>query len=240
MFKGHKISEPNFGDRVKTKNSKSTKKSLNHSIDKNIKKRVKKTSAQLDKKSYKGTPQKIIDFSAYLKNSKKNSRNNYQTINKNEISKSGSALGSKKKKKSPKNIKHKETMDRILTKYNFKTNTIMKNLKKDTKTPRIADRILNVKLGVHKSSNVNLSAKTKVAQNSSFYCRNMIKRENRRNASSSSSPEIRTTPSNININKKGSCHEFGYVNPKRKSLNNTKQIRNMYEKKYNFAIKPKN
>jgi hypothetical protein len=195
----------------------------------------------LDKKSYKGTPQKIIDFSAYLKNSKKNSRNNYQTINKNEISKSGSALGSKKKKKSLKKSKQKETMDRILTKYNFKTNNIVKNIKMDTKTPRIADRILNVKLGVHKTSNANLSTKPKQGVPiSSFYGRNMHKRENRRNKSSSSSPEIRTTPSNININKKGSCHEFGYVNPKRKSLNNTKQIRNMYEKKYSFAIKPKN
>jgi len=34
LFKGHKISEPNFGDRVKNKVTKSSKKELNHSCDK--------------------------------------------------------------------------------------------------------------------------------------------------------------------------------------------------------------
>lgn len=34
LFKGHKISEPNFGDRVKTSASKVSQKSLNRSCDK--------------------------------------------------------------------------------------------------------------------------------------------------------------------------------------------------------------
>jgi hypothetical protein len=62
-------------------------------------------------------------------------------------------------------------------------------------------------------------------------------RENRRNKSSSSSPEIRTTPSGFNINNKSSCQEFGYINPKRKSCKNTKHIKNSYESKYKLGLK---
>lgn len=55
LFKGHKISEPNFGDRVKCKIYKT--KNLNRSVDKNIKKKSKRVSG-IDAKSYKGTPKK--------------------------------------------------------------------------------------------------------------------------------------------------------------------------------------
>mmetsp|Transcript_14979 Transcript_14979/g.13148 ORF Transcript_14979/g.13148 Transcript_14979/m.13148 type:complete len:147 (+) Transcript_14979:128-568(+) len=41
-----------------------------------------------------------------------------------------------------------------------------------------------------------------------------------RKKSSSSSPDIRTTPNNTSMAKKLSKNDFGYVNPKRKSYNN--------------------
>ena len=41
LFKGHKISEPNFGDRINNKNLKGSKKILNHSNEKNIKRKQK-------------------------------------------------------------------------------------------------------------------------------------------------------------------------------------------------------
>ena len=41
LFNGHKISEPNFGDRINNKNLKGSKKILNHSNEKNIKRKQK-------------------------------------------------------------------------------------------------------------------------------------------------------------------------------------------------------
>lgn len=114
FFKGHKISDTNFGDPLTTKNIKSCKKSLNISMDKSGKKRHRKPVNYIDNKSYKGTPKKVIDFAAYLSGNKKtsststkktikkgdrvkrhkkglNSRNNH-IASKNEVSKSNTSL----------------------------------------------------------------------------------------------------------------------------------------------------
>jgi len=157
LFKGHKISEPNFGDRTKINSTKVTKKSLNRSSEKVVKKKGYKGSSQMNKKSYKGTPQKIIDFSSYLKKTKKNSRNKYSTIHKNEITKSGSGLGSKVKRKKPPCVsKQKESMNKFLDKYKFESNRVVKNLKNEA-----TEKVFNTKL----------SAKGKISHgvsNSSF------------------------------------------------------------------------
>lgn len=140
-------------------------------------------------------------------------------------------------------------MDRILNKYDFRTNHLIKQFKKpskyDTRTPRVNDRLLNVKISGHKKSNANISTKGKPTygtSNSSF-CLKKSKMKSRyhgdtsRKKSSSSSPEIRTTPNNMPMSKKLSKNDFGYVNPKRKSYNNSAQIKTLYEKKFNLPTK---
>ena len=116
LLKGHKISEPHFGDRVKTTVSKNTKKSLNGSLDKNITK-YKKHSNISDNKSFKGTPQRCIDFSAYLSNIKqsRNKISNMKVGQKslksnttfNSVEKSNKKWGSKTKLKMSGNKKSK-------------------------------------------------------------------------------------------------------------------------------------
>lgn len=248
LFKGHKISEPNFGDKVKSTISKSSKKSLNHSCEKNSKKKQKKLGVPVDNKSYKGTPKKWIDFTAYLNSSKKNSRNNFQYITKNDISKSNSAIHpmSTKHKKQAWLAKQKESMDKILNKYDFRTNNIIKQFKQhkvDAKTPRVSDRVLNVKSTSHKKSNANIHSHTNKLygiSNSSFSTdppEKQIADVCGRKKSSSSSPDIRSTPNNIWIGKKPSNQDFGYVNPKRKSYNNWGNVKTLYEKKHNIPQK---
>ena len=63
--------------------------------------------------------------------------------------------------------KQKESMDKILNKYDFRTNNIVKQFKQhkieskvDAKTPRVSDRVLNVKTASHKKSNVNIHSHT--------------------------------------------------------------------------------
>ena len=156
LFKGHKISEPNFGDKMKANIDNSKSKNLNKSLDKNLKSKVKpKQTSQIYTKSYKGTPKRWIDFTAYLNSSKKISRNNLQTITKNDISKSNSAISSIQRKKKIVWSKQKQVMGKLLTRYDNKTNNIIKQFKKkniEFRTPRIADRILNSKSANNKSN----------------------------------------------------------------------------------------
>lgn len=152
----------------------------------------------------------------------------------------------KKKKKTLIATKQKETMDRLLNKYDFRTNHLIKQFKSnkyDTRTPRLNDRLLNVKISSHKKSNVNIAAKSKPIQsasNSSFCLKNppkCTKGDIKRKRSSSSSPDIRTTPNTVNMSKKLSKNDFGYVNPKRKSYNNPAQIKANCEVKNQLPTK---
>lgn len=102
--------------------------------------------------------------------------------------------------------KQKESMDKILNKYDFRTNNIVKQFKKhkvDAKTPRVSDRVLNVKTASHKKSNVNIHSHTNKLygiSNSSFTTDQPDKQIAdvcSRKKSSSSSPDIRATPNNI-------------------------------------------
>lgn len=180
LFKGHKISEPNFGDKMKASIDSSKIKTLNKSLDKNLKSKSKpKQASQIYTKSYKGTPKRWIDFTAYLNSSKKISRNNLQTITKNDISKSNSAISSNQKV-NKKNLiwnKQKKVMGKLLTRYDNKTNNIIKQFKKkniEFRTPRIADRILNSKSANNKS-NTTIVMKNKnpaSKSNSSFWTKN--------------------------------------------------------------------
>ena len=137
-------------------------------------------------------------------------------------------------------------MDKILSKYDFRTTNVLKQLsnKKPYKTPRMADRVLNVKLGSHKKSNGDLRPKYKSIHNTitnSSFCSKKLnqgkKNEMKRKKSSSSSPDIRTTPNSTLMAKKLSKNDFGYVNPKRKSYNNNSQLKKLYEKKYQLPSK---
>lgn len=101
-------------------------------------------------------------------------------------------------------------MDKILNKYDFRTNNIVKQFKQhkieskvDAKTPRVSDRVLNVKTVSHKKSNVNIHSHTNKLygiSNSSFTTdqpEKQIADICNRKKSSSSSPDIRATPNNI-------------------------------------------
>jgi hypothetical protein len=272
LFKGHKIGEPNFGDR-NLNVSKQSKKSLNSSVEKKvIRKNYKRPSNYTIQKVTKATPKKYIDFTAYLDISKKrHGITNYNKIkykehiitnisnestgsrNKNylksELSKSGGSLKSSHSRK--KNhvclLKQKETVERILTKYDFRSNNFSKNCKKSTeyKTPRVEDRVNKVNMSSHKKLDTDPKAKYRsvhkiTAKNTSFiskkFSRPKFKKVDERKRSSSSSPDIRTTPNNITMLKKLSENEFGYLNPKRKSYNNN-PLKTLYEKKYQLPSK---
>jgi hypothetical protein len=272
LFKGHKIGEPNFGDRNHNV-SKQLKKSLNSSIEKKVtKKNYKKPVNYASLKATKATPKKYIDFTAYLDTTKKKhditncnkiknrdhiitniSKESAASRNKNflksELSKSGGSLKSSHSRKKNKTclLKQKETVERILTKYDFKSNNFSKNYKKSTeyKTPRVEDRINKVNMSSHKKLDADPKAKYKsvhkiTAKNSSFitkkFSRPKFKKIGERKRSSSSSPDIRTTPNNITMLKKFSENEFGYLNPKRKSYNNN-PLNTLYEKKYQLPSK---
>jgi hypothetical protein len=172
LFKGHKISEPHFGNRKGSKGKirSAVKGKEIERVGKKLVKGAKKVGSS-DKGSHKSTPQKFIDFTAYLNQKKKsmkypstnlsqnskvvkksqkiqkkvprlavNSRNNYTT---NEsITKSNSSLkSSKTRKKQTQLSKQKETMDKILNKYDFRTNNAVNKHRKvkDYKTPRVVD-----------------------------------------------------------------------------------------------------
>jgi hypothetical protein len=266
LFKGHKISEPNFGDRNHNV-SKPFKKALNNSLDKKFKKKThKKPLNYTDLKSTKATPKKYIDFTAYLNNNKKKhamssfnkikkrepiitsiskESNGSRNKMKNELSKSDSSLKSSqsRNKKSTCLIKQKETVDRLLNKYNFRSNHLVKTYRKraDYKTSKMEDRVLNITLSNHKKSNADLIAKYKSIHrnsttNNSFiskkFSKAKLKKIEERKKSSSSSPDIRTSPNSIAMLKNMSKNDVGYVNPKRKSYNTNNPLKAINEKKY--------
>ena len=124
-----------------------------------------KPTNYLEKKIYKGTPQKTIDFAAYLNSSKNNSRNKYSTASKNDALKTNSGPNSAQKcnkKKITSETKQKVKVDNMLSRYENKHNDIMKRLrnpKNINKTSRVTDGVMNVKLGSHKKSNANVQNK---------------------------------------------------------------------------------
>lgn len=100
-------------------------------------------------------------------------------------------------------------MEKILSKYDFRTTNVIKQIsgKKPHKTPRMADRVLNIKLGSQKSSEdmqVKYKSIHNTVTNTSFGSKkvsNLKKQELKRKKSSSSSPDIRTTPNSTSMAK---------------------------------------
>lgn len=76
LFKGHKISEPHFGDRKNSKGSNMIMKGTHANSEKHsAKKKVARKNISNEKKSHKATPQKVIDFTAYLNKTNKSIKN---------------------------------------------------------------------------------------------------------------------------------------------------------------------
>ena len=113
-------------------------------------------------------------------------------------------------------------MGKLLTRYDNKTNNIIKQFKKkniEFRTPRIADRILNSKSANNKSnSSILVKNKNPSTKSNSSFCTKksskFLKDNTMRKKSSSSSPEIRNSPNDIAIAKIKSNIDFASLKSK--------------------------
>jgi hypothetical protein len=164
LFKGHQISEPHFGDRIKHKHTKLSKGLLNHSsCDKKVKK-YKKQAISIN--SSKAENKNYLSISLL---SKPDQVKNHSMVN--SIEKSRKKYSSKVKLK-------QSTPTTNIRLHDYKPEEYIKHLKKmnlDPRTPKMASETssrVTSKLNSHKKSSANIKDKTQkqfyTVSNSSF------------------------------------------------------------------------
>mmetsp|Transcript_19814 Transcript_19814/g.19435 ORF Transcript_19814/g.19435 Transcript_19814/m.19435 type:complete len:128 (+) Transcript_19814:1963-2346(+) len=107
--------------------------------------------------------------------------------------------------------------------------------KEPPKPSRCDKKVKSIKMSLHKKSHQEFKSKYRSVHmaGSSSGCSKGVKLKSKdlsRKKSSSSSPDIRTTPNSTSMAKKLSKNDFGYVNPKRKSYNTNNPLKKLSSK----------